>query len=109
MSVDFIFISKCKVLEAPKFKLAFIEQMKSNFREVFKEEIRQTIKEELKKIEKLSSAASLPQKHVNTLTESNVAPQEKCENNERLVECNKQYWRRTCTFHVKRMKRRKTS
>ena len=79
-----------------EFKLAFIEQMKSNLREVFKDEIRQIIKEELKEIEKLSSTVSLLQKHVNTLRESNVALQEKCNNLEHLVECNEQYSRRTC-------------
>ena len=73
-----------------EFKLAFIEQMKSNLREVFKDEIRQIIKEELKEIEKLSSTVSLFQKHVNTLRESNVALQEKCNNLEHLVECNEQ-------------------
>ena len=52
-----------------EFKLAFIEQMKSNLREVFKDEIRQIVKEELKEIEKLSSTVSLLQKHVNTLRE----------------------------------------
>ena len=53
-----------------KFKLAFIEQMKSNLREVLKdEEIRQIIKEELKEIEKLSSTVTLLQKHINTLRE----------------------------------------
>ena len=34
-----------------EFKLAFIEQIKSNLRDVFKDEIRQIIKEELKEIE----------------------------------------------------------
>ena len=79
-----------------EFKLAFIEQMKSNLREVFKDEIRQIIKEELKEIEKLSSTVSLLQKHVNTLRESNAALQEKCNNLEHLVECNEQYSRRAC-------------
>ena len=83
-----------------EFKLNFIEQMKSNLREVFKDKIRQNIKEELQEIEKLSSTVSLLQKQVNTLREtdreSNVTLQEKYNNLEHLIECNKQYNRRTC-------------
>ena len=44
---DFVVIPEEKVEE---FKLAFIEQIKSNLREVFKDEIRQIIKKELKEI-----------------------------------------------------------
>ena len=45
-----------------KFKLTFIEQMKSNLQKVFKDEIRHIKKEELQEIEKLSSTISLLQK-----------------------------------------------
>ena len=77
-------------VKVEEFKLAFIEQMKSNLREIFKDEIRQIIKEELKEIDKLLSTVSLLQKHVNALRESNVALQEKCNTLEHLVECNEQ-------------------
>ena len=73
-----------------EFKLAFIEQIKSNLREVFGDEIKQIIKEDLKEIEKLSSTVSLLQKHVNTLRESNVTLQEKYQNLEHFGECNEQ-------------------
>ena len=59
-----------------EFKLTFTEQMKSDLREVF--QIRQIIKEKLQEIEKLSLTVSLLQKHVNTLSESDVALQVKC-------------------------------
>ena len=96
---DFNAVVEEKVKE---FKLAFIEQIKSNIQEAFKDEIRQIIKEQLKDIKKLSSTVSLLQKHVNTLRErerereSNVALQKKGKNLEHLVECNGQYSRRTC-------------
>ena len=90
---DFNAVVEEKVKE---FKLAFIEQIKSNIQEVFKDEIRQIIKEQLKDIKKLSSTVSLFQKHVNTLREGNVALQKKGKNLEHLVECNEQYSRRTC-------------
>ena len=64
--------------------------MESNLQEVFKDEIRQIIKEELKEIEKLFSAVTLLQKHVNTLREY-YALQEKCSYLEHLIECNEQY------------------
>ena len=67
MSVNFIFISKCQVLEVPMNSML-----------------------------KLSSTVTLLQKHVNTLKETNVALQEKCKNLEHFVECNEQYSRRTC-------------
>ena len=63
---DFNAVVEEKVKE---FKLAFIEQIKSNIQEAFKDEIRQIIKEQLKDIKKLSSTVSLLQKHVNTLRE----------------------------------------
>ena len=63
---DFNAVVEEKVKE---FKLAFIEQIKSNIQEAFKDEIRPIIKEQLKDIKKLSSTVSLLQKHVNTLRE----------------------------------------
>ena len=112
MSVKFIFISKCQILEAlinlmlllnnsknskvEEFKLVFIEQIKSNLLEVFKDEIRQIIMEELKETEKLSSTVSLLDKQVNKLSKDNMAFQEKCKSLEYLVECNEQFSRRTC-------------
>ena len=73
-----------------EFKLAFIEQIKSNLREVFEDEIKLIIKEDLKEIEKLSLTVSLLQKHVNTLRESNVTLQEKYQNLEHFGKCNEQ-------------------
>ena len=84
---------KAKVEE---FNLVFVEQKKSNLRKVSKDEIRQIIREEQNETGKLSLNVTLLQKHVITLTESNVALQEKCINLEHLVKCDEQYGRKTC-------------
>ena len=107
MQINFIFITKCQVLEALmnqccrwrknwRIQTSLYWANETKLREVFKGEIGQITKEELKEIEKLSSSVSFLQKHVRILKESNVALQEKYSNLEHLVKCNNHYSRWTC-------------
>ena len=79
-----------------EFKEAFIEQIKSNLKGIFKDGVREIIKEELSDLESVSSTVNLPQIHVSSLKESNIALQKKCFELELSTDNNEQYSRSAC-------------